>query len=72
MFYITLDKGLGFFLRKLGFAIQTPAASFTGGLVGDSSPFTVLPQVICLTRFTLHKSNKLIGVSEFVGALYSA
>ena len=46
VFYIILDKGLAFFLRKLGFAIQTPEASFTGGLVGDSSPFAILPQVI--------------------------
>ena len=34
--YIILDKGLAFFLRNLGFNIQAPAASFTGGLVGDS------------------------------------
>lgn len=41
-----LDKGLTFVLPKLGFNLIPPAASFTGGLVGDSSPFTVLPQVI--------------------------
>lgn len=45
VFYIILDKGLAFLLRKLGFDIQIPSASFTGGLVGDSSPFAVLPQV---------------------------
>lgn len=45
VFYIILDKGLAFLLRKLGFNIQAPAASFTGGLVGDSSPFAILPQV---------------------------
>ena len=44
-FYIVLDKGLAFMLRKLGFEIPTPAASFTGGLVGDASPFSVLPKV---------------------------
>lgn len=46
MFYIILDKVLAFLLGRLGFNIQAPAASFTGGLVGDSSPFAVLPQVI--------------------------
>ncbi|KAI5385272.1 hypothetical protein KIW84_072033 [Lathyrus oleraceus] len=45
VFYIMSDKGLAFILRKLGFNIQTPAASFTAGLVGDSSPFSVLPRV---------------------------
>ena len=45
VFYIILDKGLAFLLRKLGFNIQAPAASFTGGLVGDSSPFAILPSV---------------------------
>ncbi|XP_017407523.1 probable dolichyl pyrophosphate Glc1Man9GlcNAc2 alpha-1,3-glucosyltransferase isoform X2 [Vigna angularis] len=44
VFYIMSDKGLAFILRKLGFNIQMPAASFTAGLVGDSSPFSVLPQ----------------------------
>ncbi|XP_059433025.1 probable dolichyl pyrophosphate Glc1Man9GlcNAc2 alpha-1,3-glucosyltransferase [Corylus avellana] len=52
-FYIILDKGLAFFLKKLGFAIQIPAASFTGGLVGDSSPFAILPQITPLTTFTM-------------------
>jgi len=42
------DKGLAFIFRKLGFNVQTPTGSFTAGLVGDSSPFSVLPQV----RFT--------------------
>lgn len=46
VFYIMLDKALAFLLRKLGLNIQAPEASFTGGLVGDSSPFSVLPQVI--------------------------
>jgi len=45
VFYIMADKGLAFILRKLGFNIQMPAASFTAGLVGDSSPFSVLPKV---------------------------
>lgn len=45
VFYILLDKGLAFAFTKLGFNVETPAASFTGGLVGDSSPFSVLPQV---------------------------
>lgn len=40
-----LDKVLGFLLVRLGFNIQAPKASFTGGLVGDSSPFAVLPTV---------------------------
>lgn len=40
-----LDKVLGFLLARLGFNIQAPKASFTGGLVGDSSPFAVLPTV---------------------------
>ncbi|XP_057424274.1 probable dolichyl pyrophosphate Glc1Man9GlcNAc2 alpha-1,3-glucosyltransferase isoform X2 [Lotus japonicus] len=44
VFYIMSDKGLAFIFRKLGFNIQTPAGSFTAGLVGDSSPFSVLPQ----------------------------
>lgn len=46
VFYIMLDKVIGFLLMRLGFSIQTPKASFTGGLVGDSSPFAVLPAVI--------------------------
>ncbi|XP_031110481.1 probable dolichyl pyrophosphate Glc1Man9GlcNAc2 alpha-1,3-glucosyltransferase [Ipomoea triloba] len=45
VFYIILDKVLAFILVKLGFNIQAPTASFTGGLVGDSSPFAVLPTV---------------------------
>ncbi|MCL7023382.1 hypothetical protein MKW94_021242, partial [Papaver nudicaule] len=43
-FYILLDKGLAFLLAQMGFNIQAPAASFAGGLVGDSSPFVVLPR----------------------------
>ncbi|CAN6486854.1 unnamed protein product [Victoria cruziana] len=50
VFYIIADKALSFVLRKLGFSIQTPAASFTGGLVGGS-PFSVLPQVTPLITF---------------------
>ncbi|KAJ8754704.1 hypothetical protein K2173_010795 [Erythroxylum novogranatense] len=53
VFYITLDKGLAFLLRRVGLHIQVPIASFTGGLVGDSSPFVVLPQVTPLTTFIL-------------------
>ncbi|KAL9456919.1 hypothetical protein AB3S75_006035 [Citrus x aurantiifolia] len=45
VFYIILDKVFSFFLKKFGFSIQIPAASFTGGLVGDSSPFAVLPKI---------------------------
>uniref|UniRef100_A0A803Q4J1 Alpha-1,3-glucosyltransferase n=1 Tax=Cannabis sativa TaxID=3483 RepID=A0A803Q4J1_CANSA len=51
--YIILDKGLAFFLRKLGFNIQTPTASFTGGVVGDSSPFAVLPRITPFTTFLM-------------------
>lgn len=51
VFYIMSDKGIAFIFRKLGFHIQTPAASFTAGLVGDSSPFSVLPQVRVTFRF---------------------
>ncbi|KAH7572970.1 hypothetical protein JRO89_XS03G0043600 [Xanthoceras sorbifolium] len=53
VFYIILDKVLTFFLRRLGFSIQIPAASFTGGLVGDSSPFAVLPRVTPATTFIM-------------------
>ncbi|CAA7403810.1 unnamed protein product [Spirodela intermedia] len=45
VFYIILDKFMAFFLRKLGYPVEIPSASFTGGLVGSSSPFAVLPQV---------------------------
>ncbi|KAK4397096.1 putative dolichyl pyrophosphate Glc1Man9GlcNAc2 alpha-1,3-glucosyltransferase [Sesamum angolense] len=51
VFYIMLDKFLAFLLVKLGFNIQAPKASFTGGLVGDSSPFAVLPTVTPLITF---------------------
>ncbi|KAG8363476.1 hypothetical protein BUALT_Bualt19G0026400 [Buddleja alternifolia] len=51
VFYIILDKFLSFFLAKLGFDIQAPKASFTGGLVGDSSPFAVLPTITPLITF---------------------
>ncbi|XP_015867729.3 probable dolichyl pyrophosphate Glc1Man9GlcNAc2 alpha-1,3-glucosyltransferase [Ziziphus jujuba] len=53
VFYILLDKGLAFLLRNLGFNIRAPAASFTGGLVGDSSPFSVLPQITPITTFIM-------------------
>lgn len=53
VFYIILDKLLTFLLVKLGFNIQTPAASFTGGLVGDSSPFAVLPKITPLVTFIM-------------------
>ncbi|KAI3918579.1 hypothetical protein MKX01_041899 [Papaver californicum] len=53
VFYIILDKGLAYLLAKLGFNIQTPAASFTGGLVGDSSPFSMLPRVTPLATMLL-------------------
>ncbi|KAF7814805.1 putative dolichyl pyrophosphate Glc1Man9GlcNAc2 alpha-1,3-glucosyltransferase [Senna tora] len=53
VFYIIFDKGLAFMLRKLGFRIPTPKASFTAGLVGNSSPFSVLPQVTPSVTFTL-------------------
>ncbi|KAF8396952.1 hypothetical protein HHK36_018588 [Tetracentron sinense] len=36
-----------------GIHIQAPAASFTGGLVGNSSPFVVLPQVTPLITFMM-------------------
>lgn len=51
VFYIILDKGVAFLLRKIGVEIQIPSASFTGGLVGDSSPFAVLPQVLSTITF---------------------
>ncbi|EYU42323.1 hypothetical protein MIMGU_mgv1a004526mg [Erythranthe guttata] len=51
VFYIILDKCLAFSLVKLGFDIQAPTASFTGGLVGDSSPFAVLPTITPLITF---------------------
>ncbi|PIN16113.1 Glucosyltransferase - Alg8p [Handroanthus impetiginosus] len=51
VFYIMLDKFLAFLLVRLGFNIQAPKASFTGGLVGDSSPFAVLPTITPLITF---------------------
>ncbi|XP_061338480.1 probable dolichyl pyrophosphate Glc1Man9GlcNAc2 alpha-1,3-glucosyltransferase [Gastrolobium bilobum] len=53
VFYIMSDKGIAFTFRKLGFNIQTPAASFTAGLVGDSSPFSVLPQITPFMTFIM-------------------
>ncbi|KAJ8573422.1 hypothetical protein K7X08_009933 [Anisodus acutangulus] len=51
VFYIILDKVLAFLLVKMGFNVQAPIASFTGGLVGDSSPFAVLPRVTPMITF---------------------
>ncbi|CAL0324874.1 unnamed protein product [Lupinus luteus] len=53
VFYIMSDKGLAFMLRKLGVDIKTPAASFTAGLVGDSSPFSILPQISPIVTFIM-------------------
>ncbi|KAL6130516.1 hypothetical protein ACLB2K_068895 [Fragaria x ananassa] len=53
VFYILLDKVIAFLLGRLGFNIQAPAASFTGGLVGDSSPFAVLPQITPAITFIM-------------------
>lgn len=53
VFYIILDKILAFALRKLGFTVQTPSASFTGGLVGDSSPFSFLPRITPVATFVM-------------------
>ncbi|XP_017985235.1 PREDICTED: probable dolichyl pyrophosphate Glc1Man9GlcNAc2 alpha-1,3-glucosyltransferase [Theobroma cacao] len=53
VFYIMLDKGIAFLLTKFGFNIPSPAASFTGGLVGDASPFVILPQITPMTTFIL-------------------
>ncbi|PWA90186.1 hypothetical protein CTI12_AA103780 [Artemisia annua] len=53
VFYILSDKLLAFVLRKLGFHIQPPSASFTGGLVGDSSPFAILPTITPSVTFAM-------------------
>lgn len=53
VFYILLDKFLSSVLRRLGFEISLPAASFTGGLVGDSPPFAVLPRVLHFDSFLI-------------------
>ncbi|KAG5040829.1 hypothetical protein AAZX31_05G132200 [Glycine max] len=53
VFYIMSDKGLAFIFRKLGFNVQTPTGSFTAGLVGDSSPFSVLPQITPFVTFIM-------------------
>ncbi|KAJ4825488.1 hypothetical protein Tsubulata_025507 [Turnera subulata] len=53
VFYIILDKGLTFLLRKLGLEIKAPATSFTGGLVGDSSHFIILPEITPSTTFVM-------------------
>ncbi|KVH95896.1 probable dolichyl pyrophosphate Glc1Man9GlcNAc2 alpha-1,3-glucosyltransferase [Cynara cardunculus var. scolymus] len=51
--YILSDKMLAFVLAKLGFHIQTPTASFTGGLVGDASPFAILPTITPSLTFAI-------------------
>lgn len=53
VFYIMADKLLAFFLRRVGFNVERPAGSFTSGLVGESSPFAVLPQVTPLATFMM-------------------
>ncbi|XP_075094921.1 dolichyl pyrophosphate Glc1Man9GlcNAc2 alpha-1,3-glucosyltransferase-like isoform X1 [Nicotiana tabacum] len=53
VFYIILDKVLAFSVVKMGFSVQAPTASFTGGLVGDSSPFAVLPRVTPMITFSI-------------------
>ncbi|XP_074565418.1 dolichyl pyrophosphate Glc1Man9GlcNAc2 alpha-1,3-glucosyltransferase [Curcuma longa] len=53
VFYIVIDKLLAIVLSKLGFDIPAPEASFTGGLVGNSSHFAVLPQVTPLITFVM-------------------
>ncbi|KAI3758504.1 hypothetical protein L6452_06069 [Arctium lappa] len=53
VFYILSDKLLAFVLAKLGFHIQAPTASFTGGLVGDSPPFAILPTITPSVTFAV-------------------
>ncbi|KAK9094927.1 hypothetical protein Scep_026396 [Stephania cephalantha] len=53
VFYIILDKVLAVLLTKLGFSIPASSASFTGGLVGESSSFAVLPKITPLVTFLL-------------------
>ncbi|KAH9611801.1 hypothetical protein KSS87_010624 [Heliosperma pusillum] len=53
VFYIMADKVLAFLLRRVGFNVERPAASFTGGLVGESSPFAVLPQISPMVTFVM-------------------
>ncbi|XWS52340.1 hypothetical protein CRYUN_Cryun11dG0059500 [Craigia yunnanensis] len=53
VFYIMIDKGIAFLLRKFGFSIPAPAASFTGGLVGDASQFAILPKITPMTTFIM-------------------
>lgn len=55
VFYILSDKLLAFVFAKLGFHIQLPTASFTGGLVGDSSPFAILPTVLLTCASIFHE-----------------
>ncbi|CAM6088201.1 unnamed protein product [Calypogeia fissa] len=43
--YNTADKILTVLLRKLGMEIDIPKAGLTGGLVGDSSEYAVLPKI---------------------------
>ncbi|CAO2835233.1 unnamed protein product [Amaranthus hypochondriacus] len=53
VFYIMADKLLAFSLRRMGFDVPRPTGSFTSGLVGDSSPFAVLPQITPLVTFVM-------------------
>lgn len=66
------DKVLAFIFRKLGFNIQTPAASFTAGLVGDSSPFSVLPRVRAAVQLTsaTELDNRLISGFSYTTLLF--
>ncbi|KAJ9171148.1 hypothetical protein P3X46_014550 [Hevea brasiliensis] len=72
VFYIISDKGLDILLRKLGLNVQAPAASFTGGLVGDSLPFAVLPKVllICSTCCFSFFGHSYISPSPTAAAVF--
>lgn len=48
--YNAADKIAAHLLRRLGLAIQVPKAAMTGGLVGDFTPYALLPQVGSLER----------------------
>uniref|UniRef100_A0A0D6R3Z5 Alpha-1,3-glucosyltransferase n=1 Tax=Araucaria cunninghamii TaxID=56994 RepID=A0A0D6R3Z5_ARACU len=51
--YNTADKIIAIFLRGMGFDIKSPTASLTGGLVGDFTPYAVLPQITPLVSLLL-------------------
>ncbi|CAD6211410.1 unnamed protein product [Miscanthus lutarioriparius] len=53
IFMVALSHGAQRPRQRLGFNIAIPEASFTGGLVGDSSPFAVLPKVTPIATFLL-------------------